>query len=231
LVQRMTIAGVPNDVTELIKDWLTNRQAYVEFGGESSLFFNVPEGTVQGSVLGPVLFAIFIAPMFKIAQVSSYADDSYLSDKSDDVKSLTRGLSTSATLLTNWFKASGLVVNENKTEFCVFHKNKRVNCYITINETRVDNKQTLKALGIHLDSNLTWEYQIQQMSKTCDKLNMGFNILKKHFTINESTPGYVTFLLKNVLCSGSLVVKQSPNERTKNTVKYIVQSPKNDLWH
>jgi len=185
LINRMMIAGLPNDVTTLVKNWLTNRAAYVKFGGESSMFFNVPEGTVQGSVLGPILFAIFVAPMFELATVSSYADDSYLSEKNHDLNNMVTNLSTKANLLTNWFKASGLVVNESKTEFCVFHKNRKVTCQIQINDVIIKNTPTLKTLGITFDENLTWDHQIQQISKSCSKLNSGFQILKKFFTRTE----------------------------------------------
>jgi len=60
LVNRMSQCSIPSDVIELTKYWLFKREAYVEVNGESSHFFNVPKGTVQGSVFGPVLFSIFV---------------------------------------------------------------------------------------------------------------------------------------------------------------------------
>jgi len=185
LVERLKISGVPNDISEIIRDWLSERKAYVEIGGETSYMFEVPEGTVQGSVLGPVLFAIFIAPMFDLVNANSYADDSYLSEKGENVEDLTEKLSNSATILTNWFKDSGLVVNETKTEFCVFHKNKTINCTIRINNIEITNKPSMKALGLTLDAHLNWEDHILKQSKQCDKITMGFNLLKKHFNRDE----------------------------------------------
>jgi len=185
LTERMKLSGLPNDVINLIGDWLTDRQAYVEVGGETSYIFEVPEGTVQGSVLGPLLFAIFIAPMFELENVASFADDSYLGARSDNLVELMAKISRSSTNLTHWFKSSGLVVNETKTEFCVFHKNKKSKCHIDVNGTRVENKSALKALGIYLDENLNFERHVQYISNSCQKINMGFNILKKHFNLNE----------------------------------------------
>jgi len=185
LVERMKVAGIPNDVTELVEDWLKNRQAFVEVGGESSMLFDVPEGTVQGSVLGPVLFAIFISPLFDKVDASSYADDSYLSEKGQNLNELTNSLSRSATTLTNWFKSSGLVVNESKTELCVFHKNKKSRCTIRINDIIIQSTPTIKALGVILDENLNWEKHVQHVSNACQKINMGFKILKKYFTQQE----------------------------------------------
>jgi len=185
LVQRMTTAGVPNDITQLIHNWLTNRRAYVEIGGECSDQFNVSEGTVQGSVLGPVLFAIFVAPMFELADVSSFADDSYLSESGPDLNDVINRLKTKTELLVKWFKDSGMVVNENKTEFCVFHRTKKEVRNMRINDVIISSQPTIKALGVILDSNLNWEPHVINVRRTCEKTNMGFNILKKYFTRDE----------------------------------------------
>jgi len=185
LLKRMSICGIPNDITDLLRDWLKDRKAYVEIGGESSEFFDVPEGTVQGSVLGPVLFAIFIAPMFDIIKATSYADDSYLSEFDQSLGELKRKIQNSANKLTKWFKSSGLVVNEQKTEFCIFHKTQKVTCEITVGTTRINSQMYMKALGVFIDVNLKWENHINYVSKQCDKINMGFRILKKYFNQNE----------------------------------------------
>ncbi len=68
--------GIPNDLTKILTSWLKDRAAYVEVDGESSEYFLVAEGTVQGSVLGPVLFNLFIRPLLKKTNSPAYADDS-----------------------------------------------------------------------------------------------------------------------------------------------------------
>jgi len=78
LYVRLRRSKVPEDVIDLIKSWLTDRTGFVECGSESSEFFKIPYGTVQGSVLGPILFSILIAPMLDKFDATAYADDSYL---------------------------------------------------------------------------------------------------------------------------------------------------------
>jgi len=185
LIERMSIAGIPDDVIMLIKNWLTNRTAYIEIGGESSMFFEVPDGTVQGSVLGPILFTIFISPMFEIINATSFADDSYIGDNDYNLEVLVQKLQNQTTVLTNWFKASGLVVNEDKTEFCLFHKTQKPKSQFTLNGTVIKSKNTMKALGITLDSNLNWEVQISNIYKSTSKVNMGFRLMKKYFNEDE----------------------------------------------
>jgi len=74
----MREVGLPDDIIMLINSWLANRTAYVEVGNESSYFYDITKGTVQGSVMGPFLFAIYVKNMLELEPVTVYADDNYL---------------------------------------------------------------------------------------------------------------------------------------------------------
>jgi len=78
-----------------------------------------------------------------------------------------------------------MVVNETKTEFCIFHRTKRITKSIEINNVQITSKNTMKALGITLDTNLNWETHVNQIARTCDCSNMGFRILKRYFNREE----------------------------------------------
>jgi len=140
------------------------------------------QGTVQGSVMGPVLFAIFISPMFDLVKATSFADDTYLSEKDSDLNQLLNKLTASAKTLSQWFKSSGLVVNDSKTKMCIFHKNKKVKRNITISNSFINSTTTIRVI---LDSNLNWENHIFFVKKSCRKMNMGFRILRNYFNQDE----------------------------------------------
>ena len=74
LFKRMDAMGLPEDLKALLKDWLSERICYVEAGGNVSAFFRCDHGTIQGSVLGPVLFSIFIRPLYDLEELITYAD-------------------------------------------------------------------------------------------------------------------------------------------------------------
>jgi len=122
-------------------------------------------------------------------------------------------LGRSANTLTNWFKASGLVVNELKTEFVVFHKCKKVQPTIQIGEERILAKTNMKALGITLDCNLNWECHINNVTKACYKTNMGFKIFKKYFTKEELLKLATSFYYSKLYYAA--VVWQLPTLSTK----------------
>ena len=78
LLKRLRIIGLPSDVVDLIKVWLSNRSFYVNVDGENSFMYDLLLGTVQGSILGPLLYAIFVAPLSNIEPLLTFADDNYI---------------------------------------------------------------------------------------------------------------------------------------------------------
>ena len=64
LLKRLKIIGIPSDIVSLISVWLENRYFFVTVGDDSSDVHHSNVGTVQGSILGPILYAIFVSPLF-----------------------------------------------------------------------------------------------------------------------------------------------------------------------
>jgi hypothetical protein len=108
---------------DLLETWLRNPTAFVEVGEDRSMLYDIKIGTLKGSILGPVLFSLFVAPMFDTNNIVAYADDSYeipfFANK--------RACGYRHWKSTLWFKNSGLKVNEEKTEVAIFFKN---NCHL-----------------------------------------------------------------------------------------------------
>ena len=69
--------GLPPDLTNLIRDWLLERTFYVQLGDDCSALFDSNVGTIQGSVLGPILYALFVSPLFDLTQLTNFADDNF----------------------------------------------------------------------------------------------------------------------------------------------------------
>ena len=77
LIKRLKLIGIPKDVVELIKIWLKNRLFYVDIDGDCSFLKTSDTGTIQGSRLGPILYAIFVSPLFDLEKLTNYADDNF----------------------------------------------------------------------------------------------------------------------------------------------------------
>ena len=185
LMKRLVTLGLPMDWLELLDVWLRNRAAFVEVSMERSMLYNVDFGTVQGSILGPILFSLFVSPGLKLNNVVSYADDSYtiVSDKIKD--SALKNLGETLSRLSLWFKDSGLKVNENKTEITIFHKN---NCHqqeIIINGAVIRTKETIKVLGITMDSTLSWHEHVNNAVNKIQSKIHAIRMIQRFFQTDE----------------------------------------------
>ena len=63
LMVRLKLVGLPGDVIALIEVWLRNRLFYVDIADQVSFLHEINTGTIQGSILGPILYAIYVAPL------------------------------------------------------------------------------------------------------------------------------------------------------------------------
>jgi len=78
LLVRLRKMGLPTDVISLLGSWLKDRQCYVEVRSSCSQYFDSGVRTVQWSILGPVLFSLFMSPLLEKEYTISYANFSYL---------------------------------------------------------------------------------------------------------------------------------------------------------
>ena len=83
-------------------------------------------------------------------------------------------------------KDSGLVVNEEKTEICLFYKRDHPTVNISINGKRISSKKTINVLGVVFDSKLQWSNQISQAINNSKRALHGIKLIKKYLTKNET---------------------------------------------
>jgi hypothetical protein len=175
LIKRLKIVGLPDDVIGLIKVWLQERSYYVSIDGVNSVLFDLLLDTVQGSILGPVVYAIFVSPMFDIDFFLSFADDTFIRKTNICKKTLIEDIEKSLESLTKWLKKSGLKVNNNKTELCLFYKNDTAPITITLEGVSIKSANSINVLGVLFDVNLSWTPHIYN---TIAKASKSLNALK-----------------------------------------------------
>ena len=177
LLQRLEhLIGIKGTVLNWFKSYLLDRSQFVHINGESSTCTIVSHGVPQGSVLGPILFTLYIIPIGDIIRKHSinfhcYSDDTqlYLSLKPGETSGLTK-LQACLKDIKNWMACNFLLLNTDKTEVIVLGpKNSRntfSNDIATLDGITLASSTTVRNLGVIFDQDLSFSSHIAQISRT-----------------------------------------------------------------
>ena len=185
LLKRLEIMGMPGDLISLLESWLRDRLCYVEVRNNCSEYYNSNCGTVQGSILGPVLFNLYLSPLLEKEEMTSYADDSYLIKASKTKEIALQRLQFQCKKVENWMTGSGLKVNIEKTELVIFHRLDTSVGTIKLNNLEIVSKKEMSVLGLIFDSKLEWSTQVEKASRKARSSLQGLRVINKYFTIPE----------------------------------------------
>ena len=186
LKRKLQQIGLPKIITDIISEWLTERQFYCEIKGKTSTLRQITHGTVQGSILGPVLFAIFMRGIGdQTEHVTTFADDNFVLNHHRLLVNVVQLAVDSTTTIKNWLVSNGMKVNDLKTEICIFHKKEvhQIEAKIDENIIRVLNK--IRVLGIIFDSKLNWYEHTKHAMSKANKAKQGLSLIRKYFNQEE----------------------------------------------
>ena len=187
LMKRLKIMGLPEDVRELLEVWLRGRHFYVEANGMTSAITETNIGTIQGSILGPILYALFIRPLYDLEKITTFADDNYIVENNRDKQIALITLGRRLERIVKWLKDSGLKVNETKTELCVFHRKNNTDGTLKIVNEEVTAKNEMNVLGLTFDSRLSWAPQVSRAIKGSNSSLQAIKMIRKYFSTQEIT--------------------------------------------
>ena len=175
LLSKLHHCGIRGLANSWFKSYLQNRTQSVCVSGILSPPNVMKYGVPQGSVLGPLLFLIYIndlANAIIYSTVFHFADDTSLTCSSSSLKSIKKQMNIDLKLLHHWLAANKIALNVAKTEVILFRQqNKLINndVRLKLNGKKLDFCSHVKYLGILLDAHLSWKTQINSLSvKLCN---------------------------------------------------------------
>ena len=184
------ICGVSNDC---FKSYPSNCNQYVSIIGYESGLAAINCGVPQGSVLGPVLFLLYINDLnqgIKFCKVHHFADDTNLLCVSDSIKKLNKLVNADLKHLLNWLNANKISLNVKKTEMIICKsKQKKLedDLKMKLCGKRLYPTESVKYLGVKIDANLTWQHHVIDLSIKLNRANAFLFKMRKYVSLTYLT--------------------------------------------
>ena len=182
LFSKLSFYGIRGVALEWFKSFLSNRSQTVSVSGIKSSSKPILHGVPQGSVLGPLLFLIYVNDLhvaIPYSLTNLFADDTMLLNQSKTLKSLAKKTNIDLKCLNNWLNANMISLNCKKSELLLFHPSRKPSTFefkVKINGSRLYPSDSVKYLGIIFDSGFNWGPHI---SLVCKRLSRANGMLSK----------------------------------------------------
>ena len=181
LIAKLNAYGADENALVLIYSYLKRRKQSVRINNTYSSFQTILSGVPQGSVLGPILFNVYLNDLFlfiKQATLYNYADDNTLACFSKTLPDLVRTLEAEAGVALDWLKENYMIANPSKFHALLIKKDQTTTSgeRISIQGKTIKSEDSVKLLGIQLDYKLNFDPHI---SALCKKAATQLNVLKR----------------------------------------------------
>ncbi len=186
LLEKMIFYGVSQNELKWFQSYLTNRYQQCQINGVLSKKGKTISGVPQGSILGPLLFLIYINDLpncLKSTVPCLYADDTQIFTSSHDPTKISDNLNSDLENITDWLIVNKLQSHPTKTKMMVIGSRHNLNVKVAdlrsnikINNNDVSPVFSQKCLGIYLDERLAFDVHIE---KLCKKICAGIGVLRR----------------------------------------------------
>ncbi len=167
LIAKLAAYGVGRKALCLFYSYLRNRKHRVRIGSSFSKFLELLIGVPQGSVLGPVLFNVFINDLLLSeteSDICNFADDDTIHVCRPTIEGVVNQLKIDLDIVISWFEFNGMVANPAK--FQMIFPGNDINISLKIGPHTITSSKEVKLLGITIDCQLTFYPHIQTLCKT-----------------------------------------------------------------
>ena len=212
LISKLEHYGVRGVALEWFKSYLSNRKQIVSYKSVNSSEKYISCGVPQGSILGPLLFIIYINDICNTSDIISFclfADDTSLIYSHRNVDSAILNLNTEMEKISTWLVANKLCINLLKTNYMIFCPRQRKytqSVSLILNGIELQRVSNTKFLGIKIDQNLSWKSHINdvasKISRNIGIINRLKNFLPSHILLTLYNCFVLPYLTYSILTWG-----------------------------
>lgn len=240
LLNKLEHFGVRGLALDWFRSYISNRRQFVTFNSHNSLEKLITCGVPQGSVLGPLLFIIYVNDICYSSDLLSFclfADDTNLIYNHHNVDTAIQHVNAELVKINSWLISNKLSINLLKTHYIVFcprqHKYQGM-FTLSIDGTKLSQVSSTKFLGLCMDENLTWNNHIDvlcgKISKNVGVMNRLKNFVPKNVLLTLYNSFVLSYLNYGLLSFGGsssihsinkLVVLQKKAVRIVNNAGFV----------
>jgi hypothetical protein len=192
MLSKLKYYGFSDISLALLESYLSGRQQFVNFNDVKSDLMPLSTGVPQGSILGPLLFLIYVNDISEVSNLFKpivYADDTTLSATlgtfkvgSDSWETMESNINNELGKYSEWFKLNKLSINTSKTKAMLFHMPQKTLQYpiLSLDNDIIEYVREFNFLGIVIDENLNWKSHVNKISTKISKI-VGLLTKLKHF--------------------------------------------------
>ena len=198
LIYKLKSIGIRGKLLDFLSDYLTQRKQAVVLKGEKSNYREVTAGVPQGSVLGPLLFLIYINDITDniASTIKLFADDTSIYTSSSNAEERQTKLNSDLQTINNWALTWKAEFSEEKTKLLNFTRTKSTD-FLPLNfgNTILHETTSHKHLGLTFQNNCKWNEHVQQLVRKCTLLVGCLRSLKHRLNRKSLEHIYKAFIL------------------------------------
>ena len=184
ILRKLSYFGADQATAKWFQSYLSNRTQRCNVNGNLSTASTVTSGVPQGSILGPLLFLMYINDLpncLRVAAPRIFADDTSITLSAKTVADLKLAVTSELNNLTCWLRANKLSLNVANTELMIIGSRQRLNTQceeinISIDDRTIKRVDHIKSLGLTIDAQLSWSKHVDEISK---KVSSAIGALKR----------------------------------------------------
>ena len=226
LLHKLSAIGIQKTELFWFRDYFTNRTQHVRFNEAASSVLPINFGVPQGSVLGPLLFTLYINDLpsvVKHSKVVLYADDTAFFVSGKCIENTQMQLNDDLETVSKWLNVNRLTLNANKTKTMLFgtqqHLSKREGgLKLNINGESLEQVSCFKYLGLWFDPSLNWKKHVDCISK---KISQRIGVQSRIRPFISTTTANTLFktMIAPIIDYGDIMWSKGPQSNLKRIQK------------